>query len=122
MAIEPEEVKEEIVNAMREGKSVSLDVWATTDKEFRFIDENNQVNGGHEITIIGYQKDENGTEYFICNDTDDEIDSAVSIKVSDLLPKIHHAGISREALSSEDVIVEPWKEYIEWFQQVLKAE
>ena len=58
----------------------------------------------------------------IYNDTDDEIDTAVKISEEKLLPLIHHAGISKEALSSDDVIVEPWKEYIDWFQQALKEE
>ena len=111
---EPHETLNHILKSLELGQNVIVG--------YTHIDENNQINGGHEITIIGYEKDENGNGYFIYNDTDDEIDTAVKISEEKLLPLIHHAGISKEALSSDDVIVEPWKEYIDWFQQALKEE
>ena len=111
---EPHETLNHILKSLELGQNVIIG--------YTHIDENNQVNGGHEITIIGYEKDENGNGYFIYNDTDDEIDTAVKISEKQLLPLIHHAGISKEALSSEDIIIEPWKEYIDWFQTALKAE
>ena len=111
---EPHETLNHILKSLELGQNVIIG--------YTHIDENNQVNGGHEITIIGYEKDENGNGYFIYNDTDDEIDTAVKVSEEKLLPLIHHAGISKEALSSDDIIVEPWKEYINWFQQALKEE
>lgn len=89
---------------------------------YTHIDENNRVNGGHEITITGYRQDESGNGYFICNDTDDNQDYLIEISEEKLLPLIHHAGISKAALSKDDVVVEPWREIVDEFQKILKAE
>lgn len=110
---EPHETLNHILKSLELGQNVIVG--------YTHIDENNQINGGHEITIIGYEKDENGNGYFIYNDTDDEIDTAVKVSEEKLLPLIHHAGIPKEALSSMDVIVEPWREIIEWFKQGLNV-
>ena len=80
---------------------------------YTHLDKNNKVDGGHEITIIGYEKDENGKGFFICNDTDDNKDEPIRISEETLLPLIHHAGIPKEALSQNDYIVEPWREILE---------
>ena len=111
---EPHEPKNHILKALELGQNVIVG--------YTHIDENNQVNGGHEITIIGYDVDKNGNEIFIINDTDDEIDEPISVRVDELLPKIHHAGIPKEALSSNDVIVDHWREVIDWFQSSIKEE
>lgn len=111
---EPHETKNHILKSLELGQNVIIG--------YTHLDENNKVNGGHEITIIGYEQDENGNGYFICNDTDDEIDAAIKINEERLLPLIHHAGISKEALSSEDIVVEPWREFLDMFQQELKNE
>lgn len=110
---EPHETLNHILKSLELGQNVIVG--------YTHIDENNQVNGGHEITIIGYEKDANGNGYFIYNDTDDDVDTAVKVSEEKLLPLIHHAGIPKEALSSEDVIVEPWREILSWFQQVLNT-
>lgn len=57
------------------------------------FDENKQVIGGHEITVIGSKKDMKGNVSFICNDTDDNYSGPIMIRSEDLIPKIHHAGI-----------------------------
>lgn len=111
---EPYETKNHILKSLELGQNVIIG--------YTHLDENNKVNGGHEITIIGYEQDEKGNGYFICNDTDDEIDSAIKIQEEILLPLIHHAGISKEALSNDDVVIEPWREFLELFQQELKSE
>ncbi len=111
---EPEETKQHILKSLELGQNVIIG--------YTHFDNNGQVDGGHEITIVGYGKDENGSEYFICNDTDDDVDSAITISVEKLLPLIHHAGISKEALSNNDEIVESWREIIDDFKILLESE
>lgn len=106
----PEETKAHILKSLQLGQNVIIG--------YTHIDENNQVQGGHEITITDYKTDKNGNGIFICNDTDDEIDSEIEIEESKLLPLIHHAGISKEALSSEDTVVESWREILDDFKGV----
>ena len=64
-------------------------------------DENKRIIGGHEITIVG-SKLHNGELYFVCNDTDDDYVGSVEVKASDLIPKIHHAGIPVEVLGAQE--------------------
>ena len=108
------ETKQHILKSLELGENVIVG--------YTHLDENNQVNGGHEITITGYRQDSNGNGYFICNDTDDNIDRLIEYKEDDLLPLIHHAGISKAALNEDDVVVEPWREILNEFQQMLAEE
>ena len=111
---EPEETKEHILKSLSLGQNVIIG--------YTHLDENKKVDGGHEITIVDYEKDTDGNEYFVCNDTDDNVDEAIKYKVSDLIPLIHHAGISKEALGKNDIVCEPWREIIAEFQKMLAAE
>ena len=110
----PEETKQHILKSLELGQNVIIG--------YTHLDSNNKVDGGHEITIVGYEKDANGNGFFICNDTDDDIDQAIKISEDKLLPLIHHAGISQEALSKDDVVVESWREILDEFKMVIKAE
>lgn len=107
------EMKQHILKSLELGENVIIG--------YTHIDENNQVNGGHEITVTGYRQDSNGNGYFICNDTDDNLDKLIEISEAKLLPLIHHAGISRAALSKDDVVVEPWREIVEEYQRTRQA-
>lgn len=109
---EPEETKQHILKSLELGQNVIIG--------YVHMDKDKTVVGGHEITIIGYQKDKNGNGIFICNDTDDEINAPIKVPEQALLPLIHHAGISKEALSKDDVIVEGWKEILNDFQNLIK--
>ncbi len=100
----PEETKQHILKSLELGQNVIIG--------YTHIDENNTVNGGHEITVIGYTQDADGKGYFVCNDTDDDIDAPVKISEEKLLPLIHHAGISYEALSKDDVVSESWRDIL----------
>lgn len=111
---EPAETKQHILKSLELGENVIIG--------YTHLDENKQVDGGHEITIIGYETDANGNGIFICNDTDDNIDSAIKIAENDLLPLIHHAGISKEALGENDVVVERWRDILDQFQAMIKSE
>ena len=106
------EMKQHILKSLELGENVIVG--------YTHLDENNQVNGGHEITITGYKQDSKGNGYFICNDTDDNLDNLIEISEAKLLPLIHHAGISRAALSKDDVVVEPWREILEEFHRTIK--
>lgn len=52
----------------------------------------NKIINGHEITIVGYEKDKKGKITFICNDTDDNSPKLVKYTADYLIPKIHHAA------------------------------
>lgn len=108
------EMKQHILKSLQAGENVIIG--------YTHIDENKKINGGHEITITAYKEDEQGNGIFVCNDTDDNIDKQIEIKEQELLPLIHHAGISKSALSENDFVVESWREIIEQFQATLKAE
>ncbi len=106
-----ETTKQHILDSLNLGESVIAGC--------TYLDDNKQVVGGHEITIVGYTKDENGAEYFICNDTDDEIDQKVQISADELIPLIHHAGIPKEVLG-EDVSIDPWRDLLDNLQEQFK--
>ena len=104
-------MKQHILKSLELGENVIVG--------YTHLDENKQVNGGHEITITGYKQDANGNGYFICNDTDDNLDNLIEISEAKLLPLIHHAGISRAALNKDDVVVEPWREILAEYHKSL---
>ena len=110
----PEETKQHILKSLELGHNVIIG--------YTHMDADNKVDGGHEITITGYEQDANGNGFFICNDTDDNIDQLVKISEEQLLPLIHHAGIPKDALSENDVVVESWREIIENFQREIKSD
>lgn len=109
---EQAETKQHILNSLNLGQNVIIG--------YTHFDANNQVDGGHEITIIGHKEDENGNGYFICNDTDDQKDEAIIISEKELLPKIHHAGIPKEALNPGDECVESWREILNFVKEEYK--
>ena len=109
-----DETKQHILKSLELGQNVIIG--------YTHIDRNNVINGGHEITIIDYKKDKDNNGIFVCNDTDDGIDAPIEIRESELLPKIHHAGIPKEALGKDDVVVESWREIINSYQQMRKAQ
>ncbi len=109
-----EETKQHILKSLELGQNVIIG--------YTHLSTDNHVDGGHEITIVGYETDKNGKGSFICNDTDDGIDEVIKISEEKLLPLIHHAGISKEALNPDDIVVSPWREYVEDFQNLLAEE
>lgn len=108
---EMSELKQHLLNSLNLGQSIIIG--------YIHLDPNNQVIGGHEITIIGYNEDDNGNGYFVCNDTDDDKDEAILIPEKDLLPLIHHAGIPEEALNPNDIYEEPWRDILNTFQSAI---
>ncbi len=84
---------------------------------YTYCDSDNNVIGGHEITIIGIDTDKKGQKYFICNDTDDGISDPIKYRVDELLPKIHHAGIPKSVLVDNVEFVEGWKELMQIYKE-----
>ncbi len=88
---------------------------------YTYCDEDKNVIGGHEITIIGIETDRKGNKFFVCNDTDDGISSSIKYPVQELLPRIHHAGIPKAVLVDNVEFVEGWRELMDVYK-VTKAQ
>lgn len=108
------EMKQHILKSLEAGENVIIG--------YTHMDENKKIDGGHEITITDYKQDEQGNGIFVCNDTDDNIDKQIEVKEEQLLPLIHHAGISKSALNENDIVVESWREIVDEFQKIIKNE
>lgn len=94
---EPERVKGHIQQALALGQDVVIgytDVVPTPDAPQGKL-------FGHEITIVGIQKEADGKEYFICNDTDDDENKLIKYEVNEFLPKIHHATYPAELVEAD---------------------
>jgi hypothetical protein len=75
----------DIINSLKSGFNVITGITET--------DSNGKITGGHEITIVASKLGQDGKLYFICNDTDDDLDTPIEMSAEELIPKIHHAGI-----------------------------
>lgn len=102
-----------ITDALKLGENVIIG--------YTHLDENGVVENGHEITIIGIEKDRNGKQVFICNDTDDLLDEPVKYDVDYLLPKIHHAGLPHEVLKDDVEIVDSWVDVLNEYKNSLNV-
>lgn len=67
------------------------------------FNEQGQVIGGHEITIIDAGESPTGGLVFVCNDTNDGQDEPIYILAENLLPRLHHAGLPKEAIEGQDM-------------------
>ena len=106
---EQHETLSHIQNTLNSGENVIIG--------YTYCDNENNVIGGHEITIIGIETDKKGNKYFVCNDTDDGIPELIKYPVSELLPRIHHAGIPKHILVDNVEFVEGWRELMEIYKQ-----
>jgi len=61
----------------------------------------NEIETGHEITIVDYKTDKNGKTVFTCNDTDDDKRELIEYSAEYLIPKIHHAGYSEHVVRND---------------------
>lgn len=87
--------QKQLLDSLKIGKNVIVGI---TEK-----DASNKIVGGHEITIIGAEKGKNGELVFVYNDTDDLKPVAAKMTASELIPKIHHAGISNKVLQPNQI-------------------
>lgn len=81
-------IKKQLLDSLAIGENVIIG--------YTQLDSNNNIVGGHEITIIGAAKDKNGKVIFICNDTDDNISEPIAYPEDYIIPKIHHAGLPQQ--------------------------
>ena len=93
-------VKQQLLETLETGQNIIIG--------YTMADENNQILGGHEITIIGTSTDQNGELSFICNDTDDDEPTPIVYPASYLIPKIHHAGIPTSIAEKNMQQVDNW--------------
>lgn len=106
---EQSETLAHIQNTLNQGDNVIIG--------YTYCDNDNNVIGGHEITIIGIETDKKGQKYFICNDTDDGVSDPIKYRVDELLPKIHHAGIPKSVLIDNVEFIDGWKELMQIYKE-----
>jgi len=102
-------MQNQLTTTLDEGKNVII---GTT-----WIDEQNQIIGGHEVTLTGYRKDESGNVIFSYQDSDDDNIGAVEISAGELLPSLHHASISNSTVTPEpreDLGVQALRAYLDY--------
>ncbi len=99
------EMKKHISDALNKGQNVIIGY--TYPEADGTISKN-----GHEITIVGIEKDAAGVEYFVCKDTDNNSPAPIKYKVDDFLPRIHHAGLPKDVLTENVEFVETWTEVL----------
>ncbi|MCM1265272.1 MAG: hypothetical protein NC200_03650 [Candidatus Gastranaerophilales bacterium] len=93
-------VKQQLLETLEQGHNIIIG--------YTMTDENNNIQGGHEITIIGTKTDQYGELSFICNDTDDDNPFPIEYPASYLIPKIHHAGIPTEIAEKNMQQIDNW--------------
>lgn len=105
-----ETLKKQLLDTIKAGENIIIG--------YTFIDKNNDVVGGHEITIVGARQDKDGKTYFICNDSDDDYFGAVEYCENDLLPLIHHATFPKEIVENDVHFNENWVEGLRNFKEL----
>lgn len=87
---------------------------------YSHINNEGKVEDGHEITIVDIKQGNDGKEYFVCNDTDDDYSKPIYYETESFLPKIHHAGLPKAALTGDVQFTEGWQELLTEFQEMRK--
>ena len=67
------------------------------------FNQQGQVMGGHELTVTGAGEAPTGDLVFICNDTADGDDEPIYVLAQNLLPRLHHAGLPKEAIGETEM-------------------
>lgn len=65
-----------------------------------YFNENEQVIGGHEMTIIDATETPTGDLAFVLNDTQDNNDEPICVLAENLLPRLHHAALPKDIVDS----------------------
>jgi len=100
-------MEKQIVTALQTGENVIVGRVDT--------DSGNRVINGHEITITGVYSTPNGETVFACNNTGNDSDEPTYLLAKNLLPKIHHAGLPKEAVG--DMEVPKVADWVEFFKE-----
>lgn len=90
--------KQQILDTLKRDQNVIIGItYFEKDKEMPDLSKpQDTIAGGHEITIVGAKTDKNGETYFICQDSDDEVNMPIEYPESWLLPRLHHAGLPED--------------------------
>ena len=97
-----EKLKNDIINVLDSGDDLIVGYVLTNESagitESKYYNketdgDKNLIINGHEITVVGYRKDENGNTVFSCIDTDDDNPNIVEYSAQWLIPKINHVGM-----------------------------
>ena len=107
-----ETLKRHLLTALDMGENVILG--------YTYVDKNNIVVGGHEITLVDYKKDSNGKLIFVCNDTDDDNVKPIEYTEDYLLPKIHHAALPQKVVESDMTVTPNWVEGLNIYKDMKK--
>ena len=102
-------VKKQLITALDRGECVIVGCTR--------VNKNDYIEGGHEITIVGYKTDPTGKVYFICNDTDDNISVPIMRREDELIPAIHHAALPKDIAEADYEVVPSGDETIKKFQE-----
>ncbi len=104
-------IEKQILDSIAIGESVIIG--------YTEFDDSGKVINGHEITIIGSMRTQNGDLIFICNDTDDNRPTPIAYPAKLLIPKIHHAGLPQKIAEQNPISnTASWKEGIEAYKQI----
>ena len=107
-------VQKQLIDSLNGGSDVIIGITEA--------DESNRIIGGHEITVIGYQQDADGKVVFTVNDTDDDTNMPITVSASELIPKIHHAGIPTKLVNlppQEEIGYQILQEYNNFLNRIL---
>ena len=107
-------IKQELLDTLAMGHNVIIGyTWPDPENENRLA--------GHEITIVGTKTARNGETIFICQDSDDNLDAPIEMPESELIPRIHHAGLPDEIASRDFKYDESWKIGVDDFSKKRQA-
>lgn len=107
-------MKRQLIETLDKGENVIIG--------YTQVDDNNIIINGHEITIVGYKKNNDGKLTFICNDTDDGMSKAIEYSEDYLLPKIHHAALPHDIVQNDVKMVENWVEGLNSYKELKKQQ
>ncbi len=109
------------MNTLKKHITSSIDSGENVIIGYTQTDDNNIIINGHEITIVGYKKNNATGKYtFICNDTDDDLSKPIEYEEDYLLPKIHHAALPQAIVKDELKMVENWVEGLNAYKEQKK--
>ena len=107
-------MKRQLIETLDKGENVIIG--------YTQVDDNNIIINGHEITIVGYKKNNDGKLTFICNDTDDGMSKPIEYNEDYLLPKIHHAALPHDIVQNDVKMVENWVEGLNSYKELKKQQ
>lgn len=94
-----EQIKEQILSSLAQDRNVIAGItYFEKDREVQNTSfEANSIAGGHEITIVGSRKSQDGRIFFTIQDSDDEVLEPVELPEEFLLPRLNHAFVTYDA-------------------------